>query len=716
MINPVTKQLLPLWPNVSRLKAYECKLVGDEWQSKGYGINSTVMLDMEGRLSIDVMMFVKKEYKLPKYSLNYVSGHFLDDHKDDMTAAQMFTAFEGVCEVQRSLDQGIPYSEIPHGKEALAQWGLVIKYAIQDAALVLRLYHHFELWNYLSETANITHINIIDTFTRGQQIRSFSLIYDYCYRYGYVLNRRDCPAESYKGGYVRDPIPGLHDRVIVLDFESLYPNVMRANNTCPTTLIRESDYEEVPLDQCNIIDFDEEEDVNAAANKEIKKYNEEITNSRNPRPLLPECKVTKHYHYRFYTGQVGLVPLIEGDLLRWRKAVKEQMKSAHGNYKRMLDARQLAIKVTCNSLYGFFGAGEIGIRPCLEVARSVTAQARRYIHQAFAYIETVYHGTILAADTDSAMFTIPVCTARNQCSYWGEIIAHQINGVTAGMAKPRLRPTDPLERYEKDIPGIFPSYIRFVHEKDMLVVYLCKKKYFAFFIKEDGSFKLGKDGREEILAKGNVLARRDNAPVLQEIYDRLARHILHHGNLVDGIYLLCDHLTRIFDGKFDYHQFATIKTLGANYRSDTYQMAVFRDFLYSVGKTVKPGDRLEYLIVVNPYATKLGQKMVLVEQYLEALGTPTPYQIDYSYYVDKMLKNPLNQLFALGFPAQLEYLNPEVSFKLGRWVNNRGISDIVEVLLKAREEGIEMFAVHRYIKEMDMKILGERGEVGCYRY
>ena len=240
-------QPLPLWPNVSRLKDYECKLIGETWHSKGYGINSNIMLDMEGRLSIDLMMFVKKEYKLPKYSLNYVSGHFLDDHKDDMSAAQMFSAFEGVCEMHRQLDRHIPIEKIPHQAEIRHRWGLVVKYAIQDAALVLRLYHHLELWNYLSETANITHINIIDTFTRGQQIRSFSLIYYYCFHHGYVLNKRDCPAETYKGGYVRDPVVGVHDRVIVLDFESLYPNVMRANNTCPTMLIRESDYHEIPI-------------------------------------------------------------------------------------------------------------------------------------------------------------------------------------------------------------------------------------------------------------------------------------------------------------------------------------------------------------------------------------------------------------------------------------------------------------------------------------
>jgi hypothetical protein len=186
--------------------------------------------------------------------------------------------------------------------------------------------------------------------------------------------------------------------------------------------------------------------------------------------------------------------------------------------------------------------------------------------------------------------------------------------------------------------------------------------------------------------------------------------------VVDAVYMLTNHINRIYNDQFDYKQFAIIKTLGQNYKSASNQMAVFRDFLYSVGKTVKPGDRLEFLVIVNPYATKLGQKMVLTEQYVESMNTPTPYRIDYNYYIDHMLKNPINQLFGCGFLSQLSYLNDHVSFKLGRWVNTRGISEIVDVIMKAKELELDIFAVHQYIKDVDTAILTHNGIVPTYRY
>lgn len=665
------------WPNISRLKEYQCKLVENPWKSAAYGINDSSPLDMEGRISIDVMTVIKREHKLPKYSLNYVSGHFLGDKKDDMTAAQMFAAFEDIC---------VPDNTIPT-EQALTQWGLVVKYAIQDTALVVSLYNYLEIWNYLSESADITHINITDTFSRGQQIRSFSLIYDYCTKYGYVVDTRQKDNDTYTGGYVKAPVVGVHDRVIVLDFESLYPNVMRSNNFCPTTLINPNHYDDVDTADVNIIEFTQEEDINSAANREIKKYNDDLLTT-DKRDELPEHIVIKSYHYRFYNKEMGIVPRIENELLNWRQSVKNQMKTAKGAYKQILNARQLAIKVVCNSLYGFFGTGTMGMRPCPEIARCTTAKAREYIQSSFTFIEQRYNGTILAADTDSAMFTIPTVTRRDQCFYMGNLIAQEISGAKKGDPLP-----DGSGVHEQDIIGIFPQYIKFVHEKDMLVCFLCKKKYFAWYIKPDGSFKKDKEGNNELLAKGIILAQRNNALILTTIYRKLVELILSQASIYTALQVLIEHIDSIYQHKFDYTVFSTIATLGSNYTSKNYPLALFQNFLTSCGKNVKPGEKLDYLIIVNPYAKHVGYCMVLVEQYLESLGTTQEYKIDYDYYINKKIAKPINQLFACGFQSELTQLQPYIRFKLGRWVNERGLDSIVEIILKARELNLDYHTI-----------------------
>jgi len=83
----------------------------------------------------------------------------------------------------------------------------------------------------------------------------------------------------------------------------------------------------------------------------------------------------------------GLVPDIETELLEWRKGVKGELKAAKAAAKAgtgdaalvgVLDARQLSIKLICNSLYGFFGS-LTSSSFCLEVADSVTRWGRTLI-------------------------------------------------------------------------------------------------------------------------------------------------------------------------------------------------------------------------------------------------------------------------------------------------------------------------------------------------
>lgn len=71
--------------------------------------------------------------------------------------------------------------------------------------------------------------------------------------------------------------------------------------------------------------------------------------------------------------RLGLLPQILKSLLEARKRAKNELKDETDPVKRaVLDGRQLALKISANSVYGFTGA-TVGKLPCLEIS-GVTIQ------------------------------------------------------------------------------------------------------------------------------------------------------------------------------------------------------------------------------------------------------------------------------------------------------------------------------------------------------
>jgi DNA polymerase delta subunit 1 len=116
------------------------------------------------------------------------------------------------------------------------------------------------------------------------------------------------------------------------------------------------------------------------------------------------------------TRRKGLLPEILGDLLAARKRAKNDLKKETDPFKRaVLDGRQLALKISANSVYGFTGA-TVGKLPCLQISSSVTAYGRGMIFKTKEIIEehfTIKNGykhdaKVIYGDTDSVMIKFGV--------------------------------------------------------------------------------------------------------------------------------------------------------------------------------------------------------------------------------------------------------------------------------------------------------------------
>jgi DNA polymerase I/DNA polymerase-2 len=159
---------------------------------------------------------------------------------------------------------------------------------------------------------------------------------------------------SFQGGYVKEPIQGLHENIAVFDFRSLYPSIIATFNISPETL---------------------------SSNKAKNVYK------------VPE------YKHAFLKAPRGFVSEIVEELIKRRQEVKKKIISAEGEEKKELAEHQFALKILANATYGMFGNPSARWY-CRECAESSAAFGRFYIKKSIADAEK-FGFTALYSDTDS---------------------------------------------------------------------------------------------------------------------------------------------------------------------------------------------------------------------------------------------------------------------------------------------------------------------------
>jgi len=139
-----------------------------------------------------------------------------------------------------------------------------------------------------------------------------------------------------KGGYVKEPLPGLHENLAMLDFSSLYPTIIISHNVSPDTI--------------------------GCAHEECRQKN-----------LAPN-------NQWFCSKKKGLIPEILKDLFEKRMQIKKQAKSLDKTDEKfaLLNARQHALKILLNSFYGYllYSRSRFYNR---EAGSAITAWARQYV-------------------------------------------------------------------------------------------------------------------------------------------------------------------------------------------------------------------------------------------------------------------------------------------------------------------------------------------------
>ena len=300
-----------------------------------------------------------------------VYGHFsvigranidLYNYADEITEVKVRT-LENIAEYlgvmkksERVLIEGVEihkYWDDPILREKL------LRYSIDDVKSIIGLAD--KLLPFLIQLSNIVGLPLDQVVAASVGYRVEWHLMRQAYQYNEVIpNRVERRYRTYKGAIVLKPKPGVHENIAVLDFSSMYPNIMISKNISPDTYIPP----------------EEKVDLN-------------------------EVYVTPELGYKFRKWPPGFYKRVLERLLKARKEVRAKMKELDPSSVeyRILNERQKALKIIANATYGY--CGWVHARWYKrEVAEATTAWGRSIIRETIKLARDIGL-QVIYGDTDS---------------------------------------------------------------------------------------------------------------------------------------------------------------------------------------------------------------------------------------------------------------------------------------------------------------------------
>jgi len=551
---------------LGRIKDRPSKLVYKTLSSSALGDNNLKLVPMPGRFIFDMFFETKKNYKLDSYSLNMVSKKFLGDQKIDMPPKEMFKRFR----------EGDP--------DKLAE---VAEYCVYDTLLPsLLLKKMCTLLNML-EMAKATWVPLQYLVERGQQIKVFSQLCKKADDLGFrvpTFKYGSVSEEGYVGATVLDAQKGAYyTPITALDFASLYPSIMMAHNLCYSTLVM---------------------DGNKYGHLENVEYEEFQVGDRV---------------YKFVQNVPSVLPSILNELKAFRKKAKKDMANATGFMKDVYNGKQLAFKVSMNSMYGFTGASK-GMLPCMAIASTTTSKGRSMIEETKNYVEENFRAKVRYGDTDSVMveFDVQGRTGQDALDYSWELGERAAKECTALFKKPN----------DLELEKVYCPYFLY-----------SKKRYAAKL------WEMGKSGRVEfkyIDVKGLQLVRRDNTPHVRRVLKEVLDCILASSDPKAAIDLARERAMELLTGDVSNDELILSQSLADSYKNPNLAHVQVRNKIRdrAPGSEPQSGDRVPYILTKTDDPKAKAYEKAEDPKYVEEHGVP----VDYHYYFMNKFLNPVCDL------------------------------------------------------------------------
>lgn len=249
--------ILSKFMDITRILGQKAFIDKINWSSSAYKEQQFNFPACIGRIHLDVLIEVERNFKLPTYSLNVVAGKFLGEQKDDISPRQLFMFYkitkellpilekeelstDRLKDLQKRIKEILPFRQT-HGivrrhrrhmlncstqaeltklvRECLT---MTLKYCRQDTILPIKIIEKLNLITTMEEMSNVMHIPMSYLHTRGQQIKVLAQVFRETIHNGIIIpyNRKvkGAAKENYEGAIVAEAHAGDYTNVGTLDF------------------------------------------------------------------------------------------------------------------------------------------------------------------------------------------------------------------------------------------------------------------------------------------------------------------------------------------------------------------------------------------------------------------------------------------------------------------------------------------------------------------
>jgi DNA polymerase zeta len=357
-----------LCDELSRVKTQAHGRFGKE--NDRWGFNNTSTIRVTGRHMINIWRAMRSELNLLQYTMENVVFHLLHRRIPHYTFKDLTTWYT---------------SSKP--RDVMK----VVEYFISRTQMDLEILESSELISRTSEQARLLGVDFFSVFSRGSQFKVESLMFRIAKPENFILIS---PSRKQVGQQnaleclplVMEPQSDFYTSpVLVLDFQSLYPSIIIAYNYCYSTFLG------------RLVDWRGRNKMGFADYERQPRLLELLQDSVNIAPngimyVKPDIRRS-------------LIARMLSEILETRVMVKGGMKIDKDDktLQRLLNHRQLALKMIANVTYGYTSASFSGRMPCSEIADSIVQTGRETLERAIALIHSVerWGAEVVYGDTDS---------------------------------------------------------------------------------------------------------------------------------------------------------------------------------------------------------------------------------------------------------------------------------------------------------------------------
>ena len=672
-------------------------------------------IKMPGRIIIDMYVVFRKEFTLSSNKLDFTSSYFISDNvikivvnNEENTTKVMTKNLTGISvgSYIKFDEQGFSSNLYKKGKKFEIielnkeeqwfiinsaedldlltykyKWGLakddvspqeifslangsdydrwtVGKYCLADCDNVIWLLLKVDVITDKVEMSNLCNVPLSFLLLRGQGIKLQSYVSKKCGEKNTlmpVIKKQKCGG-GYEGAHVFKPKTGIYldEPVACVDYSSLYPSSIISENLSHDSKVWTKEYD---LTHKLIDEIGERDSDGNFVYDNLHGYNYvnvkydtykyvRLTPKAAAKKIITGYKICRFA--QFNEGK-AIMPAILEDLLLARKATRKLILSENDDFmKNILDKRQLSIKVTANSLYGQMGAITSAFYEP-DVAASTTAVGRKLLFYGRSIIEECYDnidvkvsdGTnvkvkaeCVYGDTDSVFFKFNLRNAETN----EKVLNKQALVYTIELAKQAGELASKFLKAPHDLE----------YEKTFYPWILLSKKRYVGILYEDNPDK----GKMKYM--GIVLKRRDNAPIVKDIYGGIVNIIMNEKSITKSVKFLNECLEKLIGCAYPIEKLLVTKSLRGYYKNPkqiAHKVLAERIGSRDSGNKPSSGDRMYYAYIIHNNKKALQGEKIETPDFIKANGL----ELDYSHYISNQIMKPLLQLYALDLENMNEF-------------------------------------------------------------